>query len=180
MADIIALILKIRSGDDNAFSELVTLYTPMMQSVASKYRLDYDECFSDLCMALYRAVESYDIEQSEVTFGLFAKICIVRSVSDMLRRDRTEPVVESDADVDAIAVDGSVESDLIKKEEREAVRRDARLLLSEYEYGVLLRWLAGDKTADIAESLGVSAKSVDNAKARIQKKLREGLRPFGL
>lgn len=180
MADIIRLILKIRSGDDNAFSELVSLYTPMMQSAVGKYRLDFDECFSDLCMALYRAVRSYDIEQSEVTFGLFAKICIVRAVSDILRRDRSDCILESDADVDAIAVDGGVENDLIKREEREAFRRDARHLLSEYEYGVLLRWLAGDKTADIAESLGVSAKSVDNAKARIQKKLREGLRPIGL
>ena len=180
MADISALILKIRSGDDNAFSELVSIYTPMLESAASKHGLDYDESFSELCMALYRAVVSYDIEQSEVTFGLFAKICIVRAVSDILRRERREPILESDADVDSIAVDGGVENALIESEEREAFRRDARLLLSEYEYGVLIRWLAGDKSADIAESLGVSPKSVDNAKARIQKKLREGLRPFGL
>ena len=180
MADIIALILKIRSGDDNAFSELVSLYTPVMQSAVSKYSLDYDECFSDLCMALYRAAESYDTLQNEVTFGLFAKICIVRAVSDILRKGRNAPLCESDTDIETIAADTDVENALIEREEREAFRRDARLLLSEYEYGVLIRWLAGDKTADIAEALGVSAKSVDNAKARIQKKLREGLRPFGL
>lgn len=179
MADIITLIKKVREGDDEAFASIVALYTPMMQKVAGSYSLDYDEVFGELCMSLYRATLTYDIEQSAVTFGLYARILAVRSMCDQLRLRQREELVESSGDIDEIAVDGGVDTALIRKEENEIFRRDARELLSEYEYSVLIRWLGGDKTAAISDALGVSAKSVDNAKARILKKLRDGLKPFG-
>ena len=97
---------------------------------------------------------------------------------DMSRRTRNERCLDEDRDVEDIAADGDIASALIREEENESFRRDAREILSEYEYSVLIRWLSDDKTADIASALGVSAKSVDNAKARILKKLRDGLRPY--
>ena len=178
MEDVISLIEKARGGDEDAFADIVALYTPMMQSVARKYSFDFDEVFSELCMSLYRAVKTYDASQSEVTFGLYAQICAVRSMCDLSRAMHRAERMECDADVDSIAEEADVAGDLIRKEENEAFRRDARGLLSEYEYSVLLKWLGGDKTADIAAALSVSAKSVDNAKARILKKLRDGLRPY--
>ena len=178
MEDIISLISKARGGDEDAFSDIVELYTPMLQRVAHKYSVDFDEVFSELCMSLYRAVRTYEVAQSEVTFGLYAQICADRSVCDISRAKRKAEWLESDADVDEIAECGDVASDLIRKEQNEAFRRDARGLLSSYEYSVLIKWLGGDKTADIARALDVSAKSVDNAKARILKKLRDGLRPY--
>ena len=179
MADIISLILKTREGDDDAFSDIVDLYTPMLQNVAHRYSFDFDEIFSELCMSLYRAAATYDVEQSDVTFGLYAQLCASRAVCDILRQRRRECRLDDVTDVEQIAVEGGLDAALIREEEGEAFRRDARELLSEYEYSVLIKWLGGDKTADIAVSLGVSSKSVDNAKARILKKLRDGLRPFG-
>ena len=178
MADIVSLVLAARRGDEEAFGEIVTLYTPMMQRIARKYSFDFDEVFSELCMSLYRAVSRYDVSQSEVTFGLFAEICASRCMCDVARRQSRDPGIELGRDVDEIAAEADLASDLIRKEENENFRRDARGLLSQYEYSILLKWLGGDKTADIASSLSVSAKSVDNAKARILKKLRDGLRPF--
>ncbi len=178
MADVISLITRLRGGDGASFDELVTLYTPMLESVAHKFSLDFDEVFSEACMALYRAAMSYDLEQSEVTFGLYAKVCVNNSLCDYLRRERTDDRVDDDADIERVAAGGDLLADLVRKEERERFRADARKLLSEYEYSVLIKWLVGDKTADIAAALSTSAKSVDNAKARILKKLREGLRPL--
>lgn len=180
MEDVVSLIVKARGGDEDAFAEIVSLYTPMLQRIGHKYSLDFDEMFSELCMSLYRAVKTYDLTQSEVTFGLYARICADRSACDISRvRSKAERLeCDADADVEDIPEAGDVASDLIRKEENEAFRRDARQLLSAYEYSVLLKWLRGDKTADIAESLSVSAKSVDNAKARILKKLRDGLCPY--
>lgn len=178
MTDIIDLILKVREGDDDAFADIVTLYTPMLESVSHKFSYDYDEVFGDLCMALYRAATSYDVGQTEVTFGLYSRICVERAMLDLSRRAHSERCVDEDKNVEEIAVDGDIDSALIREEENESFRRDAREILSEYEYSVLIRWLSDDKTADIASALGVSAKSVDNAKARILKKLRDGLRPY--
>lgn len=180
MEDIILLIKRARTADQEAFAEIVSLYTPMLQHVACKYSLDFDEVFSELCMSVFRAVKSFDIAQGEVTFGLFAQICADRAACDISRKKRTTERIECDpdADVEDIAEAGDVADDLIRKERNEAFRRDARELLSAYEYSVLLKWLGGDKTADIAASLSTTPKSVDNAKARILKKLRDGLCPY--
>lgn len=177
MEDVLSLILKSREGDECAFTDIVALYTPMLQRVAGRYSLDFDEVFSELCMSLYRAVKTYDITQSEVTFGLYAQICAARSMCDLLRENNKNSLGDG-TDIDSITEEADVADGLIQKEEGEALRRDARRLLSEYEYSVLLKWLGGDKVADIAIALSVSTKSVENAKARIIKKLRSGLRPY--
>jgi DNA-directed RNA polymerase specialized sigma24 family protein len=49
----------------------------------------------------------------------------------------------------------------------------ARQVLSDYEYSVLLYHIQGYKTSAIAERLGKSSKSVDNAKARVFRRLRQ-------
>ncbi len=178
MADIISLLKKIRSGDEDSFTDLCEMYGPMMQASAVHLDVDYDEVFSEACMALFRAATTYDVEQSEVTFGLYARICVRRGIIDYIRRTSVDRMVDEDMNVEELAADDDADAILIEGEERERFHRGARDLLSEYEYRVLLMWLEGEKTAEIALALDVSAKSVDNAKARIQKKLRDGLRPF--
>ena len=180
MSDIISLIQKAGAGDEDAFTEIVSLYTPMMQGLAHKHGVSFDEVFSDACMALYRATVTYDTEQSDVTFGLYAKICVYRSICDYVRRECGDSRIDVEVDVEDVADTEDATDELLRREEGEIFRRDARGLLSEYEYRVLLMWLGGAKTADIAAELAVSSKSVDNAKARILKKLRDGLKPRGL
>ena len=180
MSDIKNLIKSFKEGDESAFADIVSLYTPMMQSVANKSGVDFDEVFSDACMALYRATVTYDTEQSGVTFGLYAKICVNRSICDYIRRESGDSHIDDGVNVEDVADAEDAADELLRREERENFRRDARGILSEYEYRVLLMWLGGEKTADIASSLDVSAKSVDNAKNRILKKLRDGLKPRGL
>ncbi len=179
MQEIAALIEKAKSGDESAFEEIARLYTPMMQSSSASLGLDFDEVFSEACMALLSAVVSYDMGQNEVTFGLYAQICVRRRLVDFARRQSRAPIL-SEEGVEDIADDtGDVGDILVTNEERDRFRRDARELLSAYEYEVLIMWLGGEKTSAIAKALGTGAKSVDNAKARVLKKLREGLRPSG-
>ena len=180
MEVIISTVKKARGGDQEAFADIVSLYTPMLQRISYKYSLDFDEVFSELCMSVFRSVKSFDVDQDDVTFGLFARICADRAACDISRKKRKSERLECDpdADVEDIASGADVAGDLIRKEQNEAFKRDARELLSAYEYSVLLKWLNGDKTADIARSLSTSPKSVDNAKARILKKLRDGLCPY--
>ncbi len=176
---LVSLLVSCKSGDNSAFSQLVYHYTPLIRTLLAKYGLDDAEFYSDACMSLYRAAQSFDLDQSSVTFGLYAQICMSRRLSELACRDRREEERISDLDVDAIAVPGNIDARLVQKEESEGFRMQARALLSEYEYDIFIMWLEGNKTAQIASSLGKSAKSVDNAKARILKKLRDGLPPPG-
>ena len=170
------LILSCRAGDDNAFSELVRLYTPMLKSEISKLSLGLDDCFSEACVALYKAVMNFDLEQDGVTFGLFAEICVRRRLLDTLKKEQSISYkIISDVDVDNIAVPAGIISRLLREEESATFKARARELLSEYEYSVFTSWLIGLNASDIAERLGTDVKSVENAKARILKKLRNGV-----
>ena len=169
------LIHKVRERDDAAFAELVHRYTPMMNKVISGFaglRVREDEAFSEACIALHRAAMSYDLSRTEVTFGLYAKICIYRRLCDLVgKENRDERIIV--LDVDALAVQSGIESVLVGRERMQESLALARTVLSEYEYEVFLLYLQGYTTAAIAKALSKTPKSVDNAKARMIKRLRE-------
>ena len=170
-SEIRELLVGCREHSDAAFEELVLRYTPMLNSVIASKGLDCGEAFSEACMALYKAALLFDLEQDEVTFGLYAKVCVTNRLTDLTRRVSGTPVL-SDLDVDSISVSDGTLLKLEKQEERAAFHLRASEVLSEYEYRVLTLWLGGYKTADIASAVEADSKSVDNAKARILKKLR--------
>ena len=174
------LIERSRLGDDDAFSELVMKYKPMLTSSAVRLGLSPEEHFTDACVGLYRAVLTYDLSQTDVTFGLYASVCVRRRLTDVLRRERTESSrisVLGDVDVDSIAVEDSSLRSLVEREEKESIRSQAREILSDYEYRVLGLWLSGLSGPEIAEELLTDVKSVENAKGRVMKKLRASMKP---
>ncbi len=174
--ELIELILRCKTNDDDAFSVLVGLYTPMINSTVSSLSLSVSEYFSEACIALYKAVMSYDLSQNEVTFGLYASICVKHRLLDVIRKMDRQGNIDSDFDVDSIAVSGGIVSRLLRMEESESVRAQARELLSDYEYSVFGLWLGGNAASFIAKELATDVKSVENAKARIIKKLRQGIK----
>lgn len=170
------LIVACRANNDDAFAELVSMYSPMINSTVSKLSLSVSEYFSEACIALYKAAMSYDLDQSEVTFGLYASVCIRHRLLDIIRKNDRYSEIVGDVDVENIAVSDGIIARLVKLEESESVRSQARELLSDYEYSVFNLWLGGHSAIDIAKRLDTDQKSVENAKARIMKKLRQGIR----
>ena len=130
-------------------------------------------------MTFYRAVSSYDIDRDDVTFGLYAKICIERCLIDLQKKEGREitNMVDDGVDIDEIAVSGGVQAILEHREQTAYFLSVAKEALSEFEYDVFRHWMLGYKTSDIASILEVTAKAVDNAKNRMWKKLRERLSP---
>ena len=172
-ADVKELIEACRRHCDSAFDELVSRYTPMMRKVisgVSSSSFDWSELFSEACIALHSAMLKYDLEQSEVTFGLFARICVQHRIVDLLRSESGREVVG--CDVEVVADGDSVEGGIIRRETFEYLMNAARSQLSDYEYRVLVLHIQGYKTAAIAKMLGRTPKSVDNAKYRIFARLR--------
>ena len=114
-----SLIELVRLGDDGAFSSLVSLYTPMMNKVISGFVnpvLRYDEAFSEACVALHRAAMSYDLSRSgEVTFGLYARICVYRRVYDLAEKSAKYNAV-ADFDVELLSSESNIEQNLVGRE----------------------------------------------------------------
>ncbi len=171
--DIRELILLCRRHDDAAFDELVCRYLPMMRKLVlgiGPSSLEYDELFSEACVAIHIAAQRYDIEQDEVTFGLFARICVRNRLLDLVRADADRPVGE--LDVELMGEEDSLEERLVDREIFDKLLGSAKDVLSDYEYQVLLLHIQGYKTSAIASMLSRSAKSVDNAKSRLFRRLR--------
>ena len=169
------LITDARGGSDTAFAKLVEQYTPMLKSLATNFMgtgFSYGEAYSEACLAFHRAVISYDLSRSDVTFGLYAKICVYRRLCDAVARLSKEQNIV-DIDMDSIVVDCSIENRMMVRERLDNYIRTAKTVLSDYEFSVFLLYIDGYSTAEISKKLSKSAKSVDNAKARYFKRLRE-------
>ena len=170
------LILMVRDGDDGAFSELIRRYLPMIKKLSNGFSgsgVRDDEAFCEASVAFYKAAKTYDLSRTDVTFGLYARICVHRRLCDLVGKEKGKEDLFSDLDVDNISVQSGIESSLVRKERIESALSFAKSLLSEYEYEVFLLHLEGYSTSHIAAKLGKSAKSVDNAKARAIKHLRD-------
>ena len=176
--DVNGLLVGIRVGSDSSFSELVEKYQPMMRSVALHFvysSLSIDELYAEAVVALHRAAMSYDVDQVDVSFGLYARICVYNKLLDLTLKQSSHDRVSEDVDVESIAAPESVQTRLERQETASVLRSCASEVLSEYEHKVFDLCLAGYKTAEIAKILSKTPKSVDNAKARMLKHMREGL-----
>lgn len=175
--DLNELILLVRDKSDAAFSELLFRYGPLINSISSGFitsSFSFDEAFSDACVALHKAAMSYDLMQTEVTFGLYARICIYRRLCDTVARfQRNEKAVRiEEVDVDRLSDGTNIESRIVGRERMQEYLSRVRSILSDYEYQVFLLYIEGESTASIAKKMGKTSKSVDNAKARMLKHLR--------
>ena len=83
-----------------------------------------------------------------------------------------QELITSIEDVE-ITDSNSPESILIEKENYKALTETIKLELSDMEFNVLELFLEGKSYSDIAKSLSITEKAVDNALARIRKKLKK-------
>jgi RNA polymerase sporulation-specific sigma factor len=166
------LILAARAGDDAAFAELCRKYAPLIDAMTSQYGRTLtqngesrEDLRQEASVAFYRALMTFDENQSKVSFGLYAKICIRNRMISLLRHARSEkkkklPKEEKASNGISPAID------------REALQALADRCLTNFEKTVFFRYVDGKSYRDIALSLGVSVKSVDNALFRAKTKLR--------
>lgn len=183
------LLARIKSGDELAFHTLTEDYSSLIESVALS-TAEYlersgiaspgdvvDDLKQEARLALYRASLSYKADGvgEKVTFGLFAKICMRNALTSEFRRlsakkrrsDRLRHASLDEARSFADDIPDTtmklVLEDILKRGENE---------LSRYEENVLKAYAEGKKIPTIAEELGRSIRSVNNALYRIRVKLK--------
>ena len=96
-AEVLALIESAQKGDESAFEALLSRYEPLIDSLV-KPLLDetvstVDECddlHQEATIGFYRALMRFNYAQSEVSFGLYAKICIRNHLVSYLRKQRAK------------------------------------------------------------------------------------------
>ncbi len=178
------LLLLAKSGNANAFEQLLSDYAPLIESMVNAflcYDLETDEqddLRQEASIAFCNAVDAYD-PSSKVSFGAFAKVCIRNRLVSCGRKKSREPHTVS-LECRDVEVGGTdpVQS-LVEKENYLTLSRHIVSLLSPFENRVWWLYLSGRCARDIARSVGKDEKSVQNAIYRIRKKLRSELpNPF--
>ena len=131
------------------------------------------EATQEAHLALLSAALTYDGVKCEgVTFGLYASVCVANRLKSYLRLRRRIHERSERLKSDELSVSVDVEGALAAKEFCERVLKTADELLSKFEASVFRLQLEGYPTREIADKLGKSSKSVDNAKNRLSAKLR--------
>lgn len=169
------LIIAAKNGDDSAFAELTDSYRPLIESMTVKYGVltegfgaDKDDVRQEASFAFYKAVMTFDTEQSKVSFGLYAKVCIRNRLISMLRSLKKRPRVAAQPKREV-----QTKKELsFPRDELEAL---AKRVLSATEKTVFLMYADGKSYAEIAEFLNISEKSVDNALFRAKRKIRQNV-----
>ena len=176
------LIERIQDGSSGAFVELSELYAPLLEAEVARYvgslsETDLEDLREAALISLYRAALAYRADRG-VTFGLFAKICIVNGIADTLRylNKKGQALSVEDLPEEAFPVgDDNPQSRVLDREALDVTRKKIRSVLSDFEYSVFQLYIAGYSYTEIAVRMGKSAKSIDNALCRIKIKLRKNL-----
>ena len=199
---LLKLLQTVQTGEEAersaAFEALQKSFKPLLNKTVARYRErlpshEQADLLQEASITLYRAAMGFRIEQTGVTFGYYARVCLHNRFVTLLKAEGAKPRVVG-GDVEKMADrHPAPEKEPYRprtKEERSFVRT-AKLLglppekelaasfrrrlmrrLSPLEKIVFRRFFAGDSYERIAEALGRSEKSVDNALTRIRRKAK--------
>lgn len=171
------VITKINEGNYELLSVVIERYLPLIVKIAKQYlpSAQIEDAVQEATFALYSAIKNYEV--GKASFKTFATLCIKRSVISQLRKTNAlksipQELISSIDEVELTDVN-TPEEILIEKENYKALTNNIKLELSAMEYNVLELFLSGKGYSDIAKALGITEKSVDNALARIRKKIKK-------
>lgn len=173
------LVALINRGEYKYLQLLINRYMPLVISIASRYNasgFDTEDFIQEGTLAIFSAVKTYN--QEKALFKTFVTLCINRAMSSALSRvsGAAKHIPESlISPIDEIELSdlNNPESIFIEKESYNDLESTIKHELSDFEYQVLCEFLSGKSYADIADSLNVTAKSVDNALRRIRSKIKK-------
>ena len=183
------LVSYIREGSNEAFDILLSRFKNVIKNTSNVYYMngaDKDDILQEGMIGFFKAVMGYD-EKKEASFATFATLCINRQVITAVKannRDKHRPLntyisIDDKQDNEYnsfIGVDmNDPEQIALDKERVEDINRQAKEVLSDFEYSVFVEYLKGKDYISIAKIYGKSPKAIDNALYRIKKKVAKVL-----
>jgi len=181
--DLTALILNVRRENQDSFTVMLKKYSPLIESLLSRYynnsettKEQADDLRQEATLVFYNAILNFDVEQKEVEFGLYAKICITNALISHLRAQKRKKPELALENLDLQFLSGNVSEDpaerLVEEESLSRMYSVIRKSLSEFELDVWQLYMVGKTAGEIGKKFGRDAKSINNAIYRIRKKLR--------
>ena len=164
------LLKRASKGDGNAVDELLTTHKHLVVAIARKYYLmggDKEDLIQEGMIGLFKAINTFNTSKGN-NFVQYAITLIEREIISAIRRANTHAqqflseslFIDND---DEMGSNVSPESEFIEEENTIELTQEIVQHLSTFERQVVEYYLKGYNYIDIAEILGKSSKSIDNA-----------------
>ena len=184
------LIARLRAGESAISDYLMEKYKGLVRKKARAMFLiggDTDDLIQEGMIGLFKAIQDYQPDK-DTSFQTFARLCIDRQVYSAIqssRRQKHQPLnsyvslSQNEEESELMDVQAeNPESIIIDRENTQHLQEKIRENLSAMENIVLDFYLAGNDYNSIAQTLGKSPKSIDNALRRIRTKIRGQIEDF--
>ncbi|MBQ3489712.1 MAG: sigma-70 family RNA polymerase sigma factor [Clostridia bacterium] len=177
------LLESVKNGDRSYFDVIYSRYKPLVESLTQKYgkkyslpEVEFNDIKQEALIALFYAIWDYRPNE-EVTFGMYAKVCIRNRIISYIRcfleNDVPLSLEEMENDWEEQPDFLTPEHIVISKESLCTLNRRIDEALTDFEKSVFALYIGDMSYADMAEKLGKPTKSIDNAIHRIKAKLRK-------
>ncbi len=157
-------------------------YKPLVTSVARRYFLvgaEPEDLIQEGMIGLYKAIQTFD-PLKQTSFKTFALLCIksqiqsaIKSANRNKNRVLNEVMLEDNEEQMYLVIskDPNPEDRVINREDYMQTKKEINKSLSLLEKQILKQYLLGKNYQQIADTLCLDKKSVDNGLNRIRKKL---------
>ncbi len=170
-----------RNGDTDAMNKLVEAFAPTVESIAAAYvgrsPLTHGDLIQEGMIGLLSSVYGYS-STGGAEFNTYSVKCISNRILSAVRnqlRNKHTPL-NSYVLIDSIELadrQANPQTVVEMQEKMTSIHQKIQSELTNLERDVLRLHIAGHNYNSIAETLSVSAKTVDNALQRARKKLKE-------
>ena len=183
------LIEKLRQGEDDITDYILEKYKPLVRKKTNAMYLiggETEDLIQEGMIGLFKAIRDYKPDKDASLYH-FAELCINRQLYSALEasnRKKHQPLnsyisLSEQEHPDAVAAELLVDKEsgpeqtVIEQEVWEEYKKRLAQKLSRMENQVLQYYLDGNHYIQIAEMMGKSPKSIDNALQRIRQKIRQ-------
>ena len=186
------LISRFKNGESEILDYLMEKYKNMVRKKARTMFLiggENDDLIQEGMIGLFKAVRDYQPDR-DAAFQTFASICVDRQIYNAIQssnRQKHQPLnsyislSEQDGENEEHLGDNwgeNPESIIIDQENVQDLEQEITATLSPMENQVLEYYLAGNGYGEIAQIMGKTPKSIDNALQRNRIKIREQLEQY--
>lgn len=171
-------LVRLAEKNDDAYSELISRYLPSIRRLAriyTKSSADRDDLVSEGILGLMSAVRSFSCGKG-ASFSTYAGVCVNNRMMTALKKSAMIKKREEPIDGLNASSGHSPEKIVLDREALSEIFSEVSESLTVLERSVFDLYLMGASYADITRELGISSKAVDNALARVRRKLRRKFR----
>ncbi len=167
------LVFLAQKGDNTAFDVLAKRFLKRRPKTVSAGYLDGDDLSQESMLGFLSAVRTYS-DVKNVPFSAYALICMNNRVASAARKTANDLPVDSEANPADVAVETENPIDsIVERENYSSVLSLCENVLSDSEKSVIFCRMSGLSYSEIADKLGMTPKTVDNALQRARRKLKD-------